>query len=152
MKIRMFHLKPGPFGPTRAEYAPTTVFVTTDSGAVHVNPTIIENDDECVVFIDTAGEEAMGTAVTLATMTPAEALYIARRSLERSLVMGGCSFEWSRGTRRNPPTWCVGFQKQRGHRTHLLPCSDMDTCLDIAEGRKTIRYWTNSRRCEIVAA
>lgn len=149
--ITLHYLEPTILGPVKRAYAPTTVFVTDDVGLVYVNPTIIEEDGECVIFIDNCGSERMGTAVTAATVTMKEALYIARRSLERSVSFSnGLTFEWSRGTRKRASRWCVGFRKQRGTRTHLLLCENMDTCLDLAEGRKTITYWTRSRRAEIV--
>ena len=152
-KITLYYNEPSIFGLIRRAYAPTTVFVIDEVGLVYVNPTIIEEDGECVIFIDNCGEERMGTAVTAATVTPKEALYIARRSLDRAVgFSNGLIFEWSKGTKRRAPRWCVGFMKQRGTRTHLLLCEDMDVCLDLVEERKTIRYWTRSRRAEIVPA
>ena len=94
----------------------------------------------------------MGTAVTMATMTLDEALVISRRGRSRILRVNGLSFEWSAPTRRTPSTWCVGFRKQRGTRTHLLELESMKQALELAQGTKTIRYWTNSRRASIVAA
>ena len=151
--ITLYYYEPSIFGPVRRAYAPTTVFVTCEAGLVYVNPTIIDEDGECVIFLNNCGEERMGTAVTAATVTAKEALYIARRSLVRSVSFSnGLIFEWSKGTKRSAPRWCVGFRKQRGTRTHLLLCEDMDVCLDLVEERKTIRYWTRSRRAEIVPA
>ena len=151
--ITLYYYEPSIFGPVRRAYAPTTVFVTCETGLVYVNPTIIDEDGECVIFLNNCGEERMGTAVTAATVTAKEALYIARRSLNRAVSFSnGLTFEWSAGTKRSAPRWCVGFRKQRGTRTHLLLCEDMDTCLDLAEDRKTIRYWTRSRRAEIIPA
>ena len=152
-KITLHYYERTPFGLMKHAYEPTTVFVTDDVGLVYENPTIIDADGECVIFVDNCGEERMGTAVTAATVTAKEALRIARRSLNRAVSFSnGLTFEWSAGTKRSAPRWCVGFRKQRGTRTHLLLCEDMDTCLDLAEDRKTIRYWTRSRRAEIVSA
>ena len=151
--ITLYYYEPSVFGLIKRAYAPTTVFVTDDVGLVYVNPTIVEEDGETVIFLDNSGEERMGTAVTAATVTAKEALYIARRSLNRCVSFSnGLTFEWSAGTKRTAPRWCVGFRKQRGTRTHLLLCEDMDVCLDLVEERKTIRYWTRSRRAEIIPA
>ena len=119
---------------------------------IYVNPEIIESDDDCVVFRDNGGNERMGTAVTMATMTLEEALFIARRGYSRILRINGLSFEWSAPSRRTPSAWCVGFRKQRGTRTHLLKVESMEQALELAQGTKTIRYWTNSKRAHIVAA
>ena len=151
MTIKMFEYKSTPFGLVREVFPPTTVFVTDDVGLVYINPTIIEEDGETVIFKDNTGNERMGTAVTAATVTPKEALYLARRSLNRGVQINGLSFEWSAPKRNQAPAWCVGFRKQRGTRTHLINVDCMDTCLDLAEDRKTIQYWTRSRRVEIVS-
>ena len=152
-KITLHYYEPTPFGLMKHAYEPTTVFVTDDVGLVYENPTIIDADGECVIFVDKCGEERMGTAVTAATVTAEEALRIARRSLHRSVSFSnGLCFEWSAPKRNQAARFCVGFRKQRGTRTHLLLCEDMATCLDLAENRKTIRYWTRSRRAEIVPA
>ena len=150
--LKMYDRVRTPFGYTHEELAPTTVFVTGDNDMIYVNPEIIESDDDCVVFLDNRGNECMGTAVTMATMTLEEALYIARRGYGRILKVNGLSFEWSAPTRRSPSEWCVGFRKQRGTRTHLLKLESMEQALELAQGTKTIRYWTNSRRASIVAA
>ena len=150
--IKMYDRVHTPFGYAHEEFAPTTVFVTCDSDMIYVNPEIIESDDDCVVFLDNGGNERMGTAVTMATMTLEEALVISRRGRSRILRVNGLSFEWSAPTRRTHSTWCVGFRKQRGTRTHLLKLESMKQALELAQGTKTIRYWTNSRRASIVAA
>ena len=85
MTVKMYHPKHTGFGIFHEEFALTTVFVTDDDGRVHVNPVIIEADGDCVV-IEYWGEEVMGTAVTMATMTPAEALAIAKRNHYLSLI------------------------------------------------------------------
>ena len=152
--ITMSKLASHAFGYFYEELAATTVFVLTDDNEVYVNPEILEEDDEIVVFKSSnfygSDIEQMGTAVTLATCTPAEALKIAKAKGYR-VVIENRLFEWSRGTRRNPTRWCAGFVKNRGSRVHLIPAS-MDDCVALVEGTKKITYWTNSRRCEIVAA
>ena len=150
--IKMYDRVRTPFGYTHEELAPTTVFVTDDNYMVYVNPEIIESDDDCVVFLDNHGNERMGTAFTMATMTLEEALFISRRGYSRILRVNGLSFEWSAPTRKQCSEWCVGFRKQRGTRTHLLKLESMEQALELAQGTKTIRYWTNSRRASIVAA
>ena len=149
MTIKMYHPKHTGFGIFHEEFALTTVFVTDDEGRVHVNPEIIEADEDCVV-IEYWGEEVMGTAVTMATMTHEEALTIAKRNHYR-VVINRQTFEWYEGNRRQMAQWCAGFVKRRGSRMHLIPIS-MNDSLALIERTKKIVYWTNSRRCEIVAA
>ena len=149
MKITLSKYVHTLYGTTLEEYSPATVFVTDDRGRVHVNPEIIEADDDCVVF-EYYGEEVMGTAVALATMTPEEALRIAMK-LKLRAIIGKQEFAWWPGNRRHSGQWCAGFRKKRGTRTHLVPAS-FDDCLELIEGTKKIVYWTNSRRCDIVAA
>ena len=149
MTVKMYQPKHTGFGVFHEEFALTTVFVTDDRGRVHVNPEIIEADEDCVV-IEHYDEEVMGTAVMLATMTPAEALTIAKRNHYR-VVINHQTFEWYEGNRKQMPQWCAGFMKRRGARMHLVPIT-MDDCLALVEKSKKIVYWTNSRRCEIIAA
>ena len=152
-KITLHYYERTPFGLMKHAYEPTTVFVTDEVGIVYVNPTIIDADGECVLFLDNCGQESMGTAVTAATVTAKEALRIARTGINRSVSFSnGLCFEWSAPKRNQAARFCVGFRKQRGTRTWLLLCEDMDTCLDLAEDRKTIRYWSRTRRAEIVPA
>ena len=143
-----------PFGQFLEEYAPTTVFVTDDNGRWYINPTIHEEDGDCVVF-EHSGEdwsygEMIGRAVALATLTPTEALEIARQH-RLHLTYNGRYFCYSTPTRRRFSEWCAGFRKKRGTRTHLIPVT-FEQSLELIAGTKKITYWTNSRRCDIVAA
>ena len=148
------------FGTHLEDLAPTTVFVNDDDGRWHINPTILDEDEDCVVFElkgglygrlpSTASVEMMGRAVALATLTPQEALEIARQH-RLHLTVDNRYFGWSQATRRSPSVWCAGFRKKRGSRTHLIPVT-LEQSLELIAGTKKITYWTNSRRCEIVAA
>ena len=147
-----------PFGQFLEELAPTTVFATDDNGRWFINPIIHEEDGDCVVFEKAGGAEdarwstgeLIGRAVALATLTPQEALEIARQH-RLHLTYNNRYFCWSAPTRRRDSEWCAGFRKKRGSRTHLIPVT-VDQSLDLIAGTKKITYWTNSRRCEIVAA
>jgi len=156
MKIKLYKEVQTPYGSTLLDpLSPTTVFVTDDEGVVHQNPEILEQDGDCVVIKydwNPAGEpeERMGTAVALATLTPAEALRIAKRN-RLVAEINGRRFEWWNGNRRQMPQWCAGFVKRRGSRIHLIPVSD-DQALGLIHGTHKISYWTNSHRCEITAA
>lgn len=140
------------------ELAPTTVFTCGDNGRWYIDPIIHEADDDCVVFEKTGGTEEhgwsygemIGRAVTLATLTAAEALEIARQH-RLHLTCNGRHFCWSAPTRKHDSVWCAGFRKKRGTRTHLVPAT-FEQSLELIAGTKKITYWTNSRRCEIVAA
>ena len=149
MTVKMYQPKHTGFGIFHEPFALTTIFVTDDNGRVHVNPEIIEADGDCVV-IEYYGEEVMGTAITMCTMTHEEALAIAKRNHYR-VVINLQTFEWYEGNRRHAPEWCAGFVKRRGSRMHLVPIT-MDDCLALVGRTKKIVYWTNSRRCEIIAA
>ena len=149
MKIQVLRPKHTPFGIIREAFPITTVFVTDDEGRVHVNPVITETDKDCVIF-EYYDEDLIGTAVTIATMTPEEALRIAKRNYY-TIIIDNQLFEWWKGNRRQMPQWCAGFTKKRGHRTHLVPAS-MEDCLALVAKTKKIVYWTNSRRCDIIAA
>ena len=142
------------FGTHLEPLAPTTVFVTDDTGRWYINPIIHEEDGDCVVFEKTGDGwtygEMIGRAVALATLTPTEALEIARQH-RLHLTYNGRYFCWSQPTRRMSSEWCAGFRKCRGSRTHLVPAT-FDQSLELIAGTKKITYWTNSRRCEIVAA
>ena len=150
MTIKLSELHRNAFGAYYEPLASNSVFVFTDEGRVFRNPTILETDDDIVVFKNYAGDECMGTAVALPFLTPAEAIHVARE-LQFYLEYNGRAFAWSRGTRNRLPQWCAGFVKKRGTRIHLVPAS-VDDCVALIEGTKKITYWTNSRRCEIVAA
>ena len=143
-----------PYGQFLEEYAPTTVFVTDDNGRWYINPTIHEEDGDCVVF-EHSGEdwsygEMIGRAVALATLTPTEALEIARQH-RLHLTYNNRYFCYSAPTRKHMSEWCAGFRKKRGTRTHLIPVT-FEQSLELIAGTKKITYWTNSRRCDIVAA
>ena len=142
------------FGLFLEPLAPTTVFVTDDNGRWYINPTIHEEDGDCVVF-EHSGEdwsfgEMIGRAVALATLTPSEALEIARQH-RLHLTYNNRYFCYSTPTRNRMSEWCAGFRKKRGTRTHLVPAT-FDQSLELIAGTKKITYWTNSRRCEIVSA
>lgn len=152
--ITLAKLKHHAFGTFLEELALTTVFATDDNGRWFINPVIHEEDGDCVVF-EQRGEgwstgELVGRAVALATLTPQEALEIARQH-RLHLTYNNRYFCWSQPTRRTSSEWCAGFRKKRGSRTHLVPVS-VDQSLELIAGTKKITYWTNSRRCEIVAA
>ena len=142
------------FGTHLEPLAPTTVFATDDNGRWFINPEILEEDADCVVFKATgrweSDEEQIGRAVALATLTPTEALEIARQH-RLHLTYNNRYFCWSQPTRRSLSEWCAGFRKKRGTRTHLVPVT-FEQSLELIAGTKKITYWTNSRRCEIVAA
>jgi len=155
MKIKLYKGTRTPFGISLTELPPTTVFVTDDEGVVHQDPEILEQDGDCVVIKydwNPRGqpEERVGTAVALATLTPEEALRIAKRN-HYVADINGSRFEWYEGSRRQIPQWCAGFVKKRGHRMHLVPVTN-EQALEIVNKIKKIVYWTNSRRCEIVVA
>ena len=155
MEIKLYKPDNTPFGRLLKELPLLTVFVTDDEGVVHINPKILEQDGECVVIEydwNPAGEpeERIGTAVTIATMTAEEALRIAKRARLVAQI-NGRRFEWWAGNRKRLPQWCAGFVKRRGSRTHLIPVTD-DQALGLVHGTHKITYWTNSNRCEIVAA
>ena len=95
-------------------------------------------------------EERVGTAVALATLTPEEALRIAKRN-NYTAEINGRRFEWWPGNRREMPQWCAGYVKRRGSRIHLIPVND-EQAMGLINGTHKISYWTNSNRCEIVAA
>jgi len=149
--ITLAKLKHHDFGAFLEELALTTVFATDDNGRWWINPEIIEEDVDCVVFKATGTcanpEEQIGRAVALATLTPQEALEIARQH-RLHLTYNNRYFCWSQATRRSSSEWCAGFMKKRGSRTHLIPAS-FDDCLALIAGTKKITYWTNSRRCSI---
>ena len=142
-----------PFGFFPEALPLTTVFVLDDTGRWHMNPTILESDEDCVVFEVTNAlgrVEMMGRAVALPCLTPQEALEVARqRRLE--LTYNNRFFCWSQATRRRPAEWCAGFRKRRGSRTHLIPATH-EQCIKLIEGTLKITYWTNSNRCTFVAA
>ena len=158
--ISLAKLKSHAFGAFLEDLPLTTVFVNDDDGRWHINPTILDEDEDCVVFELKGGlygrlpssvtVELMGRAVALATLTPQEALEIARQH-RLHLTYNNRYFCWSQPTRRSSSEWCAGFRKRRGSRTHLIPVS-FEQSLDLIAGTKKITYWTNSRRCEIVAA
>lgn len=142
------------FGTHLEPLALTTVFATDDNGRWWINPEIIEEDADCVIFKASGTcenpEEQIGRAVALATLTPIEALEIARQH-RLHLTYNNRYFCYSQATRHSFSEWCAGFRKQRGTRTHLIPVS-FEQSLELIAGTKKITYWTNSRRCEIVAA
>ena len=143
-----------PFGLIFEALPPTTVFATDDNGRWFINPIIHEEDEDCLVF-EQRGEdwstgELIGRAVALACLTPAEAIEIARQH-RLHLTYNNRYFCWSAPTRRTDSEWCAGFRKKRGTRTHLVPVTVAQS-LELIAGTKKITYWTNSRRCEIVAA
>ena len=149
--ITLAKLKHHAFGAFLENLSVTTVFATDDTGRWFINPEIIEEDADCVVFKATGtSSEQIGRAVALATLTPTEALEIARQH-RLHLTYDNRYFCWSQATRRTNSEWCAGFRKKRGSRTHLVPVS-LDQSLELIAGTKKITYWTNSRRCEIVAA
>ena len=158
MKISLATPTLTPFGQVLESLAPTTVFATDDNGRWFINPIIHEEDGDCVVFEMTGGPEdarwstgeLIGRAVALACLTPAEAIEIARQH-RLHLTYNNRYFCWSAPTRRRDSEWCAGFRKKRGSRTHLVPVT-VDQSLELIAGTKKITYWTNSRRCEIVAA
>mgnify|MGYP003661300525 CR=1 FL=1 len=151
MKIKLYKEVRTPFGTSLEELPLTTVFVTDDEGVVHQDPEILEQDGGCVVY-NTSGEpeERMGTAVALATLTPVEALRIAKRNRLVANI-NEKRFEWWHGNRRERPQWCTGFVKRRGSRIHLIPVNE-EQALGLIHGTHKISYWTNSHRCEITAA
>lgn len=142
------------YGQILEEFAPTTVFAVDDNGRWYIDPIIHEEDGDCVVFEKTGDGwtygEMIGRAVALATLTPTEAIQIARQH-RLHLTCNNRYFCWSAPTRRRDSEWCAGFRKKRGSRTHLIPVT-VDQSLELIAGTKKITYWTNSRRCEIVAA
>ena len=142
------------FGTHLEPLAPTTVFATDGDGRWFINPEILDEDEDCVVFKATgrweSDEEQIGRAVALATLTPTEALEIARQH-RLHLTYNNRYFCYSQATRRSFSEWCAGFRKRRGTRTHLVPVS-FEQSLGLIEGSLKITYWTNSRRCEVVAA
>ena len=149
--ITLAKLKHHAFGAFLEELALTTVFATGDNGRWFINPENIEEDGECVVFKAAgAPEEQIGRGVALATLTPQEAIEIARQH-RLHLTYNNRFFCWSQPTRRTSSEWCAGFRKKRGSRTHLVPVS-VDQSIELIAGTLKITYWTNSRRCEIVAA
>ena len=155
MEIKLYKQVETPFGTHHEELPPTTVFVTDEEGVVHQNPEILEQDGDCVVIKydwNPVGEpeERMGTAVALATLTPVEALRIAKRS-QLIARINGQLFEWWPGNRREMAQWCAGYRKKRGTRTHLIPVTD-EQALGLIHGTHKISYWTYTNRCEITAA
>ena len=155
MEIKLYKQVETPFGTHHEELPPTTVFVTDEEGVVHQNPEILEQDGDCVVIKydwNPVGEpeERMGTAVALATLTPIEALRIAKRNRLVARI-NGKHFEWWSGNRRKMPQWCAGYRKKRGTRTHLIPVTD-EQALGLIHGTHKISYWTYTNRCEITAA
>ena len=155
MEIKLYKQVETPFGTHHEELPPTTVFVTDEEGVVHQNPEILGQDGDCVVIKydwNPVGEpeERMGTAVALATLTPIEALRIAKRNRLVARI-NGKHFEWWPGNRRELPQWCTGYQKKRGTRTHLIPVTD-EQALGLIHGTHKISYWTYTNRCEITAA
>jgi len=155
MKIKLYKGIRTPFGISLTELPPTTVFVTDEEGVVHQDPEILEQDGDCVVIkydlsLPGEPEERMGTAVALATLTPEEALRIAKRN-NYTAEINGRRFEWWPGNRREMPQWCAGYVKRRGSRIHLIPVND-EQAMGLINGTHKISYWTNSNRCEISAA
>ena len=149
--ISLAKLKSHAFGTFLEELALTTVFTNDDNGFWFINPEIIEEDGDCVVF-KAAGTstERIGRGVVLATLTAQEALEVARQH-RLHLTYNSRYFCWSQPTRRSSSEWCAGFRKNRGSRTHLVPVT-VGQSLELITGTKKITYWTNSRRCEIIAA
>ena len=154
MTISLAKLKNHDFGAFLEELAPTTVFATDDNGRWFINPEILDEDEECVVFKATgrweSDEEQIGRAVALATLTPTEALEIARQH-RLHLTVNNRYFCYSQPTRRSLSQWCAGFRKKRGTRTHLIPVT-LEQSLGLIDGSLKISYWTNSRQCQIVRA
>lgn len=151
--ISLAKIKHHAFGAFLEDLPLTTVFAKGDNDRWYINPLILEEDGDCVVFESTSfydNEEQIGRAVALATLTPTEALEIARQH-RLHLTYNNRYFCWSQPTRRSSSEWCAGFRKRRGSRTHLIPVT-LEQSLDLIAGTKKITYWTNSRRCEIVAA
>lgn len=142
-----------PFGFFPEALPVTTVFVLDDTGRWHANPTIIEEDEDCVVFEVTNAfgrVEQMGRAVALPCLTPQEALEVARQH-RLELTYNNRFFCWSQPTRKRMSEWCAGFRKQRGTRTHLIPAT-LEQCIKLIEGRLKISYTTYSNRCQFVLA
>ena len=146
------------FGMFLEPLAPTTVVATDDTGRWYIDPIIHEEDGDCVVFEEIGGTEEhgwssgelIGRAVALACLTPEEAIEIARQH-RLHLTYNNRYFCWSQPTRRSLSQWCAGFRKKRGSRTHLIPVT-LEQSLGLIAGSLKISYWTNSRRCDIVAA
>ena len=147
--IKMYDRIATPLGFDREALPASTTFVTCEAGMHYRNPTITESDGADVIFVDNGGSERIGTAVTIATMTPKEALWVARRCLHHIVTINGVTFEWHK-RRSEGPVWCVHFTKPRGFRTFLLPVDDMDTCLDLAEGRKKVVWSSASKEARII--
>ena len=147
-----------PFGYNLEQYAPTTVFVADDTGRWWINPIIHDQDGDCVVFEYVDGPEdarwstgeQLGRAVALACLTPQEAVEIARQH-RLHLTYNNRYFCYSEPTRKRMSEWCAGFRKRRGTRTHLVPAS-VEQSVKLIEGTLRITYWTNSNRCDFVAA
>ena len=151
MTISLAKWKNTDFGAFLEPLSPTTVFVFDDDGEIWIDPEISECDGDVVVWhTPYTREERMGRAVALSCLTPAEALEVARRH-RLHLTYNNRYFCWSQPTRRSLSQWCAGFRKQRGSRTHLIPVT-FEQSLELIAGTKKITYWTNSRRCDIVAA
>ena len=139
-----------PFGTVFEDVPNTTVFVFAE-GKIYKNPEILEADEDVVVFLGGYDlSEMMGRAVALPFLTPEEAVLVAKR-FRYHLVYNDRYFCWSRATRRRSAEWCAGFRKKRGSRTHLVPAT-LEQCVKLIEGTLKITYWTNSNRCDFVAA
>ena len=143
-----------PYGYNLEEYAPSTVFVVSDSGRWYINPVLHDQDEDCVVFEDCGEDwsrgEMMGRAVALAFLTPQEAVEIARQH-RLHLTYNNRYFCYSAPTRKRISQWCAGFRKQRGTRTHLIPAT-VEQSVKLIEGRLKISYTTYSNRCQFVVA
>lgn len=154
MKISLATPSLTPWGYNLEEYAPSTVFVTDDTGRWYINPKIHETDEDCVVFEDCGEDwsrgEMMGRAVALAFLTPQEAVEIARQH-RLHLWYNDRYFCWSAPTRKRMSQWCAGFRKQRGTRTHLIPAT-LEQSLKLIKGTLKISYTTRSNRCQFVLA
>ena len=158
MKIKLSTPTLTPFGEFLEDLPLTTVFATDERGRWYINPIIHEEDGDCVVFEATGGPEdarwsygeMIGRAVALATLTPQEALEIARQH-RLHLTYNNRYFCWSAPNRRSDSEWCAGFRKKRGTRTHLIPVTN-EQALGLIHGTHKISYWTYTNRCEITAA